>query len=345
MRVQYTVHSTTWKAPVVPTHPTYSIVVPVFNEEEVLPEMYRRFSALLDALDAPAEMILVNDGSRDRTPQMLNELAANDPRLKVIHFSRNFGHQVAITAGIDHAEGDAVIVIDADLQDPPEVIHELIAQWKAGGEVVLAVRAKREGETWFKLLTASLFYRVIDRLTDLRIPPDSGDFRLMDRKVVHAMRQLREHHRFMRGLSVWVGFNQRQVSYVRHERFAGTTKYPLRKMLRLANDAITSFSYVPLQLATTVGFIMAGIALLFIPIIAIMRLSGIAAFVGQASTLISVLFLGGVQLVFLGIIGEYLGRMYDELKDRPLYLIANKVGFEQPAESQPQDDPRDSIPA
>lgn len=311
-----------------PVSVTYSIVTPVFNEEEVLPETYKRMIAMIDGLDGPAELIMVNDGSKDRSPEIMNDLHAQDPRVKVIHFSRNFGHQVAISAGIDYAEGDAVIVIDADLQDPPEIIPELIAEWKRGGEVVLAVRAERQGETWFKKVTASAFYRIIDRLTDLKIPPDSGDFRLMDRKVVKAMRQLREHHRFMRGLSVWVGFDQRHIEYVRHERFAGTTKYPLRKMLRLASDAITSFSYVPLQAATTVGFVLAGLSLLAIPLVAAVRLSGIAAYEGQATTLIMVLFMGGVQLIFLGILGEYLGRIYDELKDRPLYLVARTLGFE-----------------
>lgn len=285
-------------------------------------------AAVLDGLDGPSELILVNDGSRDESPQIMNELHRQDSRVKVLHFSRNFGHQAAITAGLDYAQGMAVVVIDADLQDPPEVIPELIEEWKRGGEVVLAVRAAREGETWFKKLTASAFYRFIDRLTDLKIPADSGDFRLMDRKAVVAMRKLREQRRFMRGLSVWVGFEQRKVYYVRRARFAGETKYPLRKMLRLASDAITSFSYVPLQMAGTLGFVFAGAALLGIPIITIMRLSGIEAFEGQATTLVSVLFLGGVQLIFLGILGEYLGRIYDELKDRPLYIVAHMLGFD-----------------
>lgn len=311
--------------------PKYSIIVPVFNEAETIPEMYRRMAAMLDGLDAPSELIVINDGSLDDSLSLLRGLAQHDRRVKLISFSRNFGHQIAITAGIDHAAGDAVVVIDADLQDPPEVIPDLIKAWQGGAELVYAVRAERKGETWFKTLTASFFYRLIASMTDLKIPLDTGDFRLMDRKVVEALKKVREHHRFMRGLSVWVGFKQVGVPYVRHERFAGETKYPLKKMVRFATDGITSFSYVPLQLATTAGFVFAGLALVAIPIVAILRLLGNQAFLGQASTLISVLLLGGVQLIFLGILGEYLGRIYDEVKQRPLYLISEKVGFESEA--------------
>ncbi len=305
----------------------YSIVVPIFNEADTIPEMVRRMSAVLDGLDAPSELILVNDGSLDNSLDLMRELAARDPRLKVISFSRNFGHQIAITAGIDHAVGEAVVVIDADLQDPPEAIPDLIQAWKGGAELVYAVRAERKGETFFKRITASFFYRLIASMTDLKIPLDSGDFRLMDRKVVEALKQVREHHRFMRGLSVWVGFKQAGVPYVRHERFAGATKYPLKKMVRFATDGITSFSYVPLQLATTAGFLFAGFAFVAAPVVAVLRLAGSDFFGGQATTLISVLFLGGVQLIFLGILGEYLGRIYDEVKQRPLYLVSEKIGF------------------
>jgi len=312
-----------------PNHPQYSIVVPIFNEEETISELYRRMAAMLDGLDGPSELIFVNDGSRDNSLGLLRELPGRDPRVKVLSFSRNFGHQIAITAGIDYAAGDAVVVIDADLQDPPEVIPDLIKEWKAGTELVYAVRAERKGETFFKKFTASVFYRLIASMTELKIPSDAGDFRLMDRKVVDALKQVREHHRFMRGLSVWVGFKQQGVTYVRHERFAGSTKYPLRKMIRFATDGITSFSYVPLQLATTAGFIFAGIALVAIPVVAILRLQGNDFFGGQATTLISVLLLGGVQLIFLGIIGEYLGRIYNEVKQRPLYLISEKIGFSE----------------
>jgi len=275
----------------------------------------------MDQLDGECELLFVFDGSRDRSPEIGRELRAQDPRVKIIVFSRNFGHQIAITAGIDYAEGDAVVIIDSDLQDPPEVIPALIAQWQAGFELVYAQRAKRRGETFFKLFTAAFFYRLIRRLASIDIPPDTGDFRLIDRKVVLAMRQLREHHRFMRGLSVWVGFKQTGIRYERHERYAGATQYPLRKMLKFATDAITGFSYVPLQLATTMGLWISILALLAIPIVAVLRVElGREFFGGQATTLIAVLFLGGVQLIFLGIIGEYLGRIYDEVKHRPLYI-------------------------
>lgn len=302
--------------------PRYSIVAPVFNEEEGLAEFYRRTAAVMNQLDGECELLLVFDGSRDRSPEIGRELRAQDPRIKIINFSRNFGHQVAISAGIDYAQGDAVAIIDSDLQDPPEVILEMAKKWQEGFELIYAQRAKRKGETVFKLLTASIFYRLIRRLASIDIPPDTGDFRLIDRKVVLALRQLREHHRFMRGLSVWVGFKQTGIQYERQERFAGKTQYPFRKMLKFATDAITGFSYVPLQLATTIGLWISGLTLVSIPIIAILRVEyGNEFFGGQATTLISVLFLGGVQLIFLGIIGEYLGRIYDEVKNRPLYIV------------------------
>jgi dolichol-phosphate mannosyltransferase len=303
------------------SRPRYSIVAPVFNEEEGLAEFYRRTAAVMDQLDGECELVLVFDGSRDRSPEIGRELRARDPRVKIIEFARNFGHQIAITAGIDYAEGDAVVIIDSDLQDPPEVIPDLVAKWKEGYEVIYAQRRSRAGETFFKLVTAKLFYQLIDRLASIDIPRDTGDFRLLDRKVVLVMRRLREHHRFMRGLSVWVGFRQTGVLYDRHERFAGRTQYPLRKMMKFAGDAITGFSYVPLQLATTAGFWISGLALVGIVVVAVLRLFDRDFFYGQATTLISVLFLGGVQLIFLGIIGEYLGRIYDEVKNRPLYVV------------------------
>ncbi len=315
------------------TRPTYSIVAPVFNEEETLPEFHRRMAAVMDALDGPSELVLVFDGSRDRSPQIGRELQAKDPRIKIIDFARNFGHQIAITAGIDYAEGDAVVIIDSDLQDPPEVIHDMVQKWKEGFEVVYAQRRQRSGETFFKLFTASLFYRLIERLASIDIPRDTGDFRLIDRKVVLVMRQLREHHRFMRGLSVWVGYRQTGVLYDRHERYAGTTQYPLRKMVKFASDAITSFSYVPLQIATSLGFWVSGLALVGMLVVAVLRLLGNDFFYGQATTLVSVLFLGGVQLIFLGIIGEYLGRIYDEVKKRPLYIVRNAPPKPSNAES------------
>ena len=310
-----------------PSRPVFSVVVPIYFEEEVLPDTYRRISQVMDGLGEPWELICVNDGSQDRSLPMLLEMRARDPRVKIVDFSRNFGHQVAITAGTDFAEGDAVIIIDADLQDPPEVIPDLVAKWREGYEVVYARRAERVGETAFKLWTASLFYRLLRRVSEVDIPVDTGDFRLMDRRVVLAMRELREKHRFMRGLSSWVGFKQIGVDYRRLERFAGETKYPLRKMLRLTGDAITSFSYLPLRLSTGFGFFLAILSLIGIAITIGLRLSGNNAFFGQATTLVAVLLLGGIQLIFLGILGEYLGRIYDEVKGRPLYVISKAYGF------------------
>jgi dolichol-phosphate mannosyltransferase len=309
-------------------HPTLSVVAPCFNEEKVLPELYRRLSQALDGAGLSWELVLVNDGSRDLTSQIMRELHAHDPRVKVVDFARNFGHGVAVTAGMDYATGDAVVLIDADLQDPPELIQEMLAKWREGYEVVYAIRSQRKGETWFKEFTAKAFYRIIYQITDINIPMDTGDFRLMDRKVVDALKQMREHHRFMRGMSVWVGFRQTGVTYVRAERYAGETKYPLKKMVKFALDGITSFSYLPLQLAMYLGFVAAGIAVLGIVITIILRLSGSQAFYGQATTLVSVLFLGGVQLICLGIIGEYLGRIFDEVKDRPLYIVREALGFD-----------------
>jgi dolichol-phosphate mannosyltransferase len=310
-----------------PARPTFSLVVPIWNEEEVIPALYERVVSVMEETGEPWELVCVNDGSLDRSLEMLLALRDQDPRIKVIDFSRNFGHQIAITAGTDFAEGDAVIVMDADLQDPPEVVLQMIEKWREGYEVIYAVRTKRVGETKFKLWTASLFYRLLQSITDVNIPLDAGDFRLMDRRVVLAMRRLREQHRFMRGLSSWVGFKQIGVEYERAERYAGETKYPLRKMMRLALNAITSFSYLPLHLATYLGFIFAGLSLLGIIITIVLRLSGNLFFYGQATTLVSVLFLGGVQLIFLGIIGEYLGRIYDEVKHRPLYIVSRAYGF------------------
>jgi polyisoprenyl-phosphate glycosyltransferase len=317
--------------------PTFSIVIPIWNEEAVIPELYRRVANIMDTTGDSWELVCVNDGSTDRSLDLLLSLREADPRVKVVDFSRNFGHQIAITAGNDFADGDAVVVIDADLQDPPETILRLIEKWREGYEVVYAVRTAREGETRFKLWSASLFYRLLQRITDVHIPLDTGDFRLMDRRVAMAMRQLREKHRFMRGLSSWVGFKQIGVEYERSVRFAGETKYPLRKMLRLAANAITSFSYVPLHLATYVGFVLAALSLAGIVLTIVMRLSGSSFFLGQATTLVSVLFLGGVQLIFLGILGEYLGRIYDEVKNRPLYIVSHAYGFVDEPERQSND--------
>jgi dolichol-phosphate mannosyltransferase len=302
--------------------PTFSIIAPIYNELENIPELYPRIRDVMDQIGESWELVLVDDGSTDGSTDVMRKLAENDPRVRPVIFARNFGHQIAVTAGLDYARGDAVVIIDADLQDPPEVILDLIAKWREGYEVVYAVREERAGESWFKKTTASLFYRVIYRITDVNIPLDTGDFRLMDKKVVNVMRQMREKHRFLRGMSSWVGFKQIGVSYKRKPRFAGETKYPLKKMIKLALNAVTSFSYFPLQLATYIGFVAAGLSVLAIPVVAILRLTSGTTLEGQATTLIMVLFLGGVQLISLGIIGEYIGRIYDEAKGRPLYVVA-----------------------
>ena len=309
----------------------FSVVAPAYNEHECLPEFHKRIAKVMEDQKAPWELILVDDGSTDGSTEIIRELAKKDPHVRPVIFARNFGHQIAVTAGMDYARGEAVIVIDADLQDPPEAIPDLIAKWNEDYQVVYAVRRQREGESWFKLLTASLFYRIIFRITDVKIPQDTGDFRLLDRRVVEVMNHMRERHRFLRGMGAWVGFRQIGVPYDRKERFAGKTKYPFKKMLKLALNAITSFSYFPLQLATYVGFIAAGISIIAIPVVAVMRLLANEAFLGQATTLIAVLFLGGVQLICLGILGEYIGRIYDEVKGRPLYVTSQTPeDFEKP---------------
>ena len=302
--------------------PTFSIIAPIYNELENIPELYPRVRDVMEKTGEPWELILVDDGSTDGSTDVIRTLAENDARVKPVIFARNFGHQIAVTAGLDYSRGEAVVIIDADLQDPPEVILDLIEKWREGYEVVYAVRGEREGESWFKKTTASLFYRVIYRITDVNIPLDTGDFRLMDRKVVNVMNQMRERHRFLRGMSSWVGYRQTGVTYKRKARFAGETKYPLNKMLKLALNAITSFSYFPLQLATYIGFITAGLSVIAIPVVVLLRLITGTTLEGQATTLIIVLFLGGVQLISLGIIGEYIGRIYDEAKGRPLYIVS-----------------------
>lgn len=302
--------------------PQFSIVAPVFNEVGNVAELHRRVKATMEDVGEEWELILVDDGSTDSSTEKIRELAEQDKHVRPVIFARNFGHQIAVTAGLDYSRGQAVVMIDSDLQDPPEVIKDLIAKWREGFEVVYAVRAEREGETWFKLFTARLFYRLIYRITDVDIPMDTGDFRLLDRKVVQVLNQMRERHRFLRGLSVWVGFKQTGVDYKRAARFSGETKYPLKKMVKFAWDAITSFSYFPLQVAMYLGFISAGLSILAIPLVAVLRLTTAGhELTGQATTLIAVLFLGGVQLISLGILGEYIGRLFDQAKGRPLYIV------------------------
>jgi dolichol-phosphate mannosyltransferase len=302
--------------------PIFTIIAPIYNEFENLPILYDRIKEVMDKSGQSWELILVDDGSTDGSTNLIREIAKNDGRIRPVIFARNFGHQIAVTAGLDYSRGQAVVIIDSDLQDPPEVILQLIEKWQEGYEVVYAVRSDREGETFFKKVTASVFYRLIFRITDVKIPLDTGDFRLMDRKVVSVMNSMREHHRFLRGMSAWVGFKQVGVTYKRAARLAGETKYPFKKMMKLALTAITGFSYVPLQIATYMGFISAGVSLIAIPVVILLRILGSQQFTGQATTLIAVLFLGGVQLVSLGILGEYIGRIYDEVKGRPLYIVS-----------------------
>ncbi|MDX2160090.1 MAG: glycosyltransferase family 2 protein [bacterium] len=310
------------------SRPTYSIIAPIYNEEGNIPELHRRIAQVMDSTGEAWELICINDGSKDRSLDLLQAAAARDPRLKIINFARNFGHQTAVTAGIDHATGKAVVLIDADLQDPPELILDMIERWKAGYEVVYAIREKRIGESWFKLFTAKLFYRVIYRITDVDIPVDTGDFRLMDEKVVQVLKVMREHNRFIRGMTSWAGFRQTGVNYVRQARQWGETKYPLRKMIRFALDAITSFSYFPLQIMLYFAGVLGVLALLAIPVVALLRLSlGTEFFGGQATTITLVLLMSAFQLFFLFILGQYLARVYDEVRDRPLYVVASRSGF------------------
>lgn len=310
--------------------PVFSIISPVHNEEGGLEELYRRVRHVMDKLDESWELLLINDGSHDRSEAQIATLSCQDPHVKGISLSRNFGFQVAVTAGLDNAHGQAVILMDADLQDPPEVILQMVEKWRAGYDVVYGVRGEREGESAFKKLTASLFYRLIHRITNVNIPVDTGDFRLMDRRVVEALRKMPERHRFLRGMVSWVGYRQTGVIYKRQPRFAGHTNFTLRKMVGFALDAITSFSYFPLQVASWLGFIIAGISSLSIFVVIFMRLFGKARpLLGQATTLVMVLFLGSIQLICMGILGEYLGRVYDEVKGRPLYLIKQSWGYER----------------
>jgi polyisoprenyl-phosphate glycosyltransferase len=298
-----------------------SIVAPVYDEELLVEEFVARACAA--AAGYQFELVIVDDGSSDRTPELLDRIAATDPRVRVIHLSRNFGHQAAITAGLEHARGDVVAMLDADLQDPPELIGEMVARWSQGADVVYAVREQRVGETAFKLATASWFYKLFNKLTQVDLEPNSGDYRLLDRRALDALLAMTERSRFLRGMTVWVGFNQTAVPYQRDARHAGETKYTLRKMLRFSLDAIASFSHLPLQLATYAGILSAGVAFVAIPVVIGLRVFD-SYLPGFSSITIAILLLGGIQLIALGVIGEYVGRIYDEVKHRPLYIVRDE---------------------
>lgn len=306
-----------------------SVVIPCMNEEEILRETNRCLVAMLEGISVNFEIVYVDDGSTDSTPDLLRELQIHEPRVRVVRFSRNFGHQIAITAGLEHASGDAVVIIDADLQDPPEVILDFVVKWLDGYDVVYGVRTQREGETAFKLWTAKFFYRFISHLSDTRIPLDTGDFRLMDRRVVDALLSMPERDRFVRGMVSWLGFSQTAVGYRRSPRVAGVTKFSLFNMVRFALDGIFSFSILPLRLATWTGFAASGLAIFGIMIVLLERFFGVVGLVkGWSSAMIAELFIGGVQLICMGIIGEYVGRIYGESKRRPLYIVQERMGFE-----------------
>jgi glycosyltransferase involved in cell wall biosynthesis len=307
--------------------PLLSVVVPCANEEEVLSETHRRLTSALAEIGLEFEILYVDDGSTDATMEQLRKIGRVDPRARVLSLSRNFGHQVAITAGMEHAAGDAIVVIDADLQDPPEVIGEFVEMWKAGHDVVYGIRTERAGETAFKVWTAKLFYRLMGRFSDTRIAPDAGDFRLLDRRVAKALLAMPERDRFIRGMVGWLGFSQVAVPYRRSARLAGKTKYPLLKMAHFAADGIVSFSTTPLKLATYLGFAVSGLSIVGILYALYVHFFVKGAVQGWASLLVAVFFIGGVQLICMGIIGEYVGRIYGESKRRPLYLVREKVGF------------------
>ena len=317
------------------SRPTLSIVIPFLNEEDVIPELDRRLRHMLGSLDVTWEAIFVDDGSTDRSRALLGALVAVEPRYRLLSLSRNFGHQIAMTAGLDHAEGEAVVVMDADLQDPPDVVREMLARWREGFDVVYAVRTRREGDGLFKRATAAVFYRLMRLLVGLDIPVDTGDFRLTSRRVVVALRALRETHRFVRGFVVWVGFKQTAVRFVRAGRFAGTTKYPFRKMLRFAVDGITSFSIVPLRLSSLFS-VLSGLAALGIALWAVwvrFFINGVVP--GWTSILLAISLASAAQFLMIGILGEYVGRIYEEVKQRPLYVVGDRQNLEPAAPPQP----------
>ena len=306
--------------------PIYTIVVPVYNEEPVIEETYKRLTAVMEQTGGPYEIIFINDGSIDSSAIIIKKIAESDNHIRLVDFSRNFGHQPAITAGMDYAKGDAVVIIDADLQDPPEVILQMIDKWKEGYEVVYGKRTERKGETFFKKSTANLYYRFLRFMTSVDIPVDTGDFRLIDRKVIEAMKRINEKNRYVRGLISWVGFRQTYVEYTREKRFAGETKYPLKKMIALAINGIASFSYKPLKFATSFGILLSCFGFIYMIIVIFQRLFTDTTIQGWASLIIILLFTQGITLIVLGLIGEYIGRIYDEAKDRPVYIVREEIG-------------------
>jgi len=309
--------------------PTYSLIIPIYNEEATIAELYRRVSALMDRLDAPVELILINDGSRDRSLIMMRELHQKDPRVCYLSLARNFGHQIAVTAGLNFVRGSVVVILDADLQDPPELIPDMLELWRQGYQVIYAQRTQRKKEGWFKRLTAYVFYRLLKRLADVDIPTDTGDFCLMDRQVVDVLNAMPERNRYIRGLRSWVGFRQTSIKFERDPRFAGDVKYTFRKSFSLAINGLVSFSKVPLQISTYVGLFAAFVALIMAILVLYWRffvpnspLTGITVII------VAIFFLGAVQLVSIGILGEYIGRIYEEVKNRPLYTLGEVAGFE-----------------
>ncbi|HDX9639357.1 MULTISPECIES: glycosyltransferase family 2 protein [Bacillus] len=311
-----------------------SVVVPMYFEEEVAQECYNRLKSVMLQNDINYEFVFVNDGSTDRTMEILSEIAANDYRTKIVNFARNFGHQVAVTAGIAAAKGDAIVIIDADLQDPPEVIPELIAKWEEGYEVVYAKRKQRKGETWFKLLTAKYFYKFLNYMSDIDIPKDTGDFRIIDRKVADVFNQMTERNRFIRGMMSWVGFRQTYVEYERDERFAGETKYPLKKMIKFASDGIIAFSTKPLRIVMTLGLLSVLVSIIVLLYTITVKIIGSGTQTGWASIMVAITFFSGIQLLGLGIVGQYIARIYDESKNRPIYIVKETINIEQEETTQ-----------
>jgi len=308
--------------------PKYSLVIPVYNEEKTLPELYRRISELMDRLDDQAELILVNDGSKDRSLQLLRDLHERDPRVCYLSLARNFGHQIAVTAGLNYVRGEVIVILDADLQDPPELIPDMVEKWRQGYHVVYAKRTQRQKESWFKRFTAYVFYRLLKQLADVDIPTDTGDFCLMDRQVVDVLNSMPERDRYIRGMRSWIGFQQTAVYFERHPRFAGEVKYTFSKSLSLAINGLVSFSKVPLRISTYVG-LLAAVAAIFMGLLVIYWRIFVpqSPLTGFTIILVAIFFLGAVQLVSIGILGEYIGRIYEEVKGRPLYTLSEVGGF------------------